>query len=345
MNFQIKLLYTVIIAVFCGLVYWWAPWENFMPKPQIPGGINELDILWQADDEIADAKEKIIEHPEEAMVIVTDRSGLPRVALVIEGLPDRVLTAELVDCLNKHNAKATFFAEGMNAAEESETIKLLKEGNFPIGNYTFVGATRLDKQPVAKVIAELCRAQKVLKAQSGSTPLLFMADRTVYTPEILKAVRACGLDAAVRANVYVDISQIKDQNDADKFALSVPHGSILSMKIGLTVEPPAKAPVPREQTRAVDKKPTVNDPQPTGGKADYGPSFAERFDLLLTAFDRKGVLFEDVSTFSRIKYIPAAMVPVVEGTKPGAQANGAPAAGQSAPQPPAMPAPAAANGF
>lgn len=330
MNFQIKMLYTVIISVVCGLIYWWAPWEDFAQKADIPGAINELDMFWQADDEIAAAREKIIEHPEPALVIVANRNELPQVALVVEGLPDRVMTEQIVDCLTKHKANAVFFAEGMNAAEEDETIKLITEGGFPLGNYTFVGTSRLDRQPITKIIGELCRTQKVIRAQTGTAPKLFMANRTVYTPDVLKAVNACGLEAAVRANVYIDMATINSQADADNFALSVPNGSILSMKLGLTVEPPAKAAVPREQRPAIDKKPTIKDSTVQKAAGSSGPNFAERLEYILTAFDKKGVVFANVNYFSKIKYIPVAPMEVEEDAPKAVPENGVPAQGKPA---------------
>ena len=123
--------------------------------------ITDLSSLYEAQEEIAAAKEQLQKGAEPAEILTKDTGS--HVAIVIDGLPDRTTTARLLDVLKKHDASAVFFVEGQNAANQPETIQLIREAGQEIGNYTFVGIAAAQGLPQDRLLAEICRTQKVVE--------------------------------------------------------------------------------------------------------------------------------------------------------------------------------------
>ena len=80
------LIIAIAVAGFFG-------WQKFHQEILVTDGnsrnIDDLSNLWNADKEVAAAKEKLAKSPEEALVITTKIDNKPEVAIVFDGLPDR----------------------------------------------------------------------------------------------------------------------------------------------------------------------------------------------------------------------------------------------------------------
>jgi len=263
-----------------------------------------LSSSYQATEEIAAAK-TARESPDikPAEVVTTLPVDLPVAAIVFDGLPERPLAARLIDVLAKHNAPAVFFAEGTNAADQPETIKLIHDAGQELGNYTFVGVTGLDKQPVEEQLIQICRAQKALSMFSGSLPQFFRAPRIQYQDEILKSVKAAGIPYAVKENAWVPLEVIHQPEDAAAYAESIPGGSILAIVISHFVEPKAVDPAKEESIPAVDMKPTITDDISVGSEPEA--DVADKVDWLLYALEGRGFQIAPLIQFRKIHYIPA----------------------------------------
>lgn len=295
------LIIAIAVAGFFG-------WQKFHQEILVTDGnsrnIDDLSNLWNADKEVAAAKEKLAKSPEEALVITTKIDNKPEVAIVFDGLPDRILTAKLIDILQKYDSKAAFFAEGQNAGEDIETMKLIAESGQQVGNYTFVGVSHVEKLPVDSLLTELCTAQKVINLQMARTPTMFRAHHSEYTSDVLKAVNAAGIETAVKSNVTIDMNEINSLNDAIKVAAPIPFGSIIAIQIGHPVEIPVQESGKTDERPAIDKKPTVVDPKEKN--IQHTADTATRLEWLLLALGQRGIKAVDVASFRKIKYVPAA---------------------------------------
>ena len=172
-----------------------------------------------------------------------------------------------------------------------------------MGNYTYVGLAAMEKRPVEEQLRELCRTQKAVTMHDPLKPTLFRAPRTIYSDDLLKSVRAAGLEYAVKENVRFQPGNIHNQMEADSYAASIVNGSIIAIPVNHPVEQKADDRVVREEKPAVDMKPTIRD----DNSAALPPAadLATELDLLLTAFDAKGVQVVFVNQFRKIHYIPA----------------------------------------
>lgn len=121
----------LVILLICGCLVYLRD-HVLVENRDIPE-LTDVSAAYQADDEIAKAKQQMQAGIAPAEVITTLPAGGNCVAIVIDGLPDRPLAARLVDVLQKHRAEATFFVEGQNAADEPETIRLIRDAGFELG--------------------------------------------------------------------------------------------------------------------------------------------------------------------------------------------------------------------
>ena len=172
---KIAVIAGLVILVVCGCLVYLRD-HVLVENRDIPE-LTDISAAYQANEEIATAKSKLEEGIAPAEVITTLPAGGNCVAIVIDGLPDRPLAARMVDVLQKHHAEATFFVEGQNAADDVETIRLLRDAGFELGNYTFVGLAGFDNVSQDKQIQELCRTQKIVSVRSAFIPTLFRAPR------------------------------------------------------------------------------------------------------------------------------------------------------------------------
>ena len=295
--------------------------DNVLQSPHGARNITDLSASYTADEEIAAARKALAEGIAPAEVVTTLTDGRPVVAIVFDGLPERPLCARLVDALAAHDAVATFFIEGQNAAQQPETIKLLRESDQKIGNYTFVGMTEMEKAPQETQLRELCRTQKTVQMLAAETPALFRAPRTAFTDGLLSAVRAAGLDYAVKENVRFVPNTLHSEADAAAYAATIPNGSIIAIPVGRPVAIKRYTPGKTDERPAVDMKPTIKD---SAAVLEEKEDLADEVGRLLAALSARGVKVIFVDEFRKIRYIPAAVpLPGQVGLPPVAATGGA----------------------
>lgn len=303
----IALLGIVIIAGIADFLY-----QSLRDSAHPAADITDLNANYEVSEEMAKAREKLDKNPQASEVLTVDRSGRQQVALVFDGLPDRAMTARLLDVLQKYHAKAVFFVEGGNAADQPETIKLIQKAGQEIGNYTLFGVQQAEKLSQEDLLQQLCQTQKILKVMTGTEPSLFRAPRTKYTDSLLKSLDAAGIQYAVKSNVPFPRGTLHSQEDADAFAAELQPGSIIAIPSGVAVEMKTYEPGKTNERPAIDKRPTITDDAsaPARPKEDL----ADEVERLLAALQQRNMDMEFVDGFRHIHYIP-----VLPATEPQAE--------------------------
>ncbi len=105
-------------------------------------------------------------------VIVSNRGASKCVALTFDDGPHPKYTAEILDILKEHGAKATFFVIGQNAEKYPELVKREHNEGHEIGNHTF-SHPQLRQIPVSKFTDEISKTQLTIKNITGVEPKLF----------------------------------------------------------------------------------------------------------------------------------------------------------------------------
>lgn len=110
------------------------------------------------------------------------------IALTFDDGPHPVITPKLLDILEKHEAKATFFCLGKNIAENNSITKQTDKNGHLIGNHTFTHSKWFDLFSAKKMAAEIKATNKEIEHTIGKKPALFRPPYGVTNPSLKKAL-------------------------------------------------------------------------------------------------------------------------------------------------------------
>ena len=110
----------------------------------------------------------------------------PMVALTFDDGPGEH-TEELLDCLTKNNAKATFFMLGSNAAAFPDVVKELKDAGMELGNHTYdhLDLTTLDSESVT---SQIKRTNDAISGAAGVPATVMRPPGGAYNESVQAAV-------------------------------------------------------------------------------------------------------------------------------------------------------------
>lgn len=217
--------------------------------------ITDLENSYNADAEAAQALAQLKTSQEKATVITHSNSGQRHIALTFDGLTDRTSVQQILDLLKKYNAKATFFVDGMQTAEDPQTVINIKKEGQRVENYTLLGMVKMENLPVERVVKDFCRAQKIIKVTTDQGANLLKCNETKYTDQLLQVVKATGFNSVVKSDVFLNVKQINSLPTADNFVGNIKPGSIVSIKLKANPEPVVNEPGKTNLKPAIDKQP------------------------------------------------------------------------------------------
>ena len=257
----------------------------------------DLTTLYTADNEIDTAKNRLIEirnNKENPSEVIIGNDNPQQIAIIFEGLPDRITTSEIVDILKKHNVPATFFVEGQDAGDFPETIKLLD--GYDIGNTTYVGLTHLEKLSEEEQLKQIVRAQKILNTCFTAPVNYFHGITTKYSQQLLEVTKSANIPYAVKENYRYQFHLMK--NDNHNIDVSQLHG-IISFPIGKVVDTITYKPGDINERPEMDKKPTLKLEEKKSNRL----TTAEELDVFLTACKNAHKQIVPLSEMKTIKFI------------------------------------------
>ena len=263
--------------------------------------ITDLENTYNADAEIAQALEKMKTSQEKAAIITHSNSGQRHIALTFDGLTDRMIVQQILDLLKKYNVKATFFVDGLQAAEDPQTVLNIKKAGYRIESYTYSGITKMENLPTERLVKDFSRGQKIIKVTTDQEANLLKCNDTKYTNQLLQAAKACGFHSVVKNDVFLNVKQIKDAGEADQFVTNIKPGSIVSIKLKINDEP-----IINEQERtnlrpAIDKQPGLRElPKQAEIREN---DIVEGVEKFLIALKKANVTTTYVEEFSQSKIV------------------------------------------
>ena len=161
--------------------------------------------------------------------VETDRKVI---SLIFEGFTDSATMEAISDVLKSRGVSAVFFLAGITANENPQVLRKLTADGFAIGSYGMSGGKHLEELSPYENMRRFEMAQKEIEAACGKRPALIRCNGTEYTENVLRAVSAAGLDAAVEPTAYLNHKSFRSQEDAETYAMNVLRGSILTFKLG-----------------------------------------------------------------------------------------------------------------
>lgn len=111
------------------------------------------------------------------------------VMLTFDDGPDPEKTSQIIDLLEKYNAKGVFFFIGKKIDQHPEIAKLASEKGHSVGSHSYHHGNLFDVLPTSKVAEELRQTEKAIENATGKPCVLFRPPYGITNPNIAKALR------------------------------------------------------------------------------------------------------------------------------------------------------------
>lgn len=109
-------------------------------------------------------------------------AALASVAITIDDGPDPEVTPQVLDLLEEHDARATFFCIGERVAQHPILARAIVERRHEIGNHTYRHPMSFSLLGPRAMAEEIARAQEVIGAATGSVARFFRAPAGLRNP-------------------------------------------------------------------------------------------------------------------------------------------------------------------
>jgi len=100
---------------------------------------------------------------------------------------------DMMKTLQKHNAKAIFFVNGVHNKKYPYNIKMQHDAGFSIGNHTWNHINLKQQKNKDKIKKEIDDNTKLILKATGSSPKFFRAPFGVSTPYVKEITKADGM--------------------------------------------------------------------------------------------------------------------------------------------------------
>ena len=117
------------------------------------------------------------------------------VTLTFDDGPDEVMTPKVLDVLQKHDIKATFFVIGSKVEKFPHIAKRIVAEGHTIANHTYSHKATFPMSSYGAVLEEIQRCTQAIEKATGKLPGLFRPPFGVTNPILGKAVRSLGLQS------------------------------------------------------------------------------------------------------------------------------------------------------
>ena len=117
-------------------------------------------------------------------------------------------TAQLLDILDKHGAKATFFLIGSKVSSQANVVRSIHARGHQLGNHSW-SHPELPKLPVDQIAGEIDRTNDVIKQATGVTPAILRPPYGAVNGLVLEQLRLRGMSSILWS---VDTRDWADRN-------------------------------------------------------------------------------------------------------------------------------------
>lgn len=126
-------------------------------------------------------------------MLIHGNKNSKNIALTFDDGPEPGRTEELLQVLDKHNIKGTFFIIGKKAVSYKNIVRKIAEKGHFIGNHTFSHSLWFDFWSSNRMRQDIALANTTLTEITGQPVSLFRPPYGVTNPPLAKAVRKNGL--------------------------------------------------------------------------------------------------------------------------------------------------------
>ncbi len=151
---------------------------------------------------------------------LTHGSDPGQIALTYDDGPNDPHTQHLLDVLARYEAKATFFLIGRYVKQRPDIARAIHAGGHAIGNHTYTHPN-LVLVSAAKLKQELSDCRKALEDAIGAPAPLFRPPFGGRRPNVLRTVRAMGMEPVMWSVTAFDWSARSSEFIVDKVVKEV----------------------------------------------------------------------------------------------------------------------------
>ncbi|MEX1192664.1 MAG: polysaccharide deacetylase family protein [Brumimicrobium sp.] len=149
-----------------------------------------------------------------------------KVAITFDDGPSS-FTEKVLDILEKHRVKATFFCVGGRIEDNPEVFKSIIEKGHLVGNHTYSHSQRIGFSRTIIVKTEIDQTDHVIKSFTGSKPKFYRPPFGVTNPRIARAIKQTG-HTVIGWNIRSLDTFIHDENKIfNRIVRQVKPGSII----------------------------------------------------------------------------------------------------------------------
>ena len=150
-----------------------------------------------------------------------------RIALTFDDGPHPRITKEIISILREYGITATFFVIGQNADNYPETMKLLSETGYEIGNHTY-SHKNLKKMSEQEIKSEFDKCNEAL-SRFGVYPTLMRPPEGFFSEEVIRVSRGMDYDIILWSIDTLDWAHTPSNDIVRKVLENVKGGDIILM--------------------------------------------------------------------------------------------------------------------
>jgi len=165
------------------------------------------------------------------------------VAITIDDGPDPEVTPRVLDLLDEHNARATFFCIGERVERHPALARAIVARQHEIGNHTYRHLRRFSLLGPRGVAQEIARAQEAIGAATGEVARFFRAPAGLRNPFLEPALRRANLQLVSWTRRGFDTVNRSAGRVLDSLTRDLQGGDILLLHDGHAARTPNGAPV------------------------------------------------------------------------------------------------------
>lgn len=154
------------------------------------------------------------------------------VAITIDDGPDPEVTPQVLDILDRYQAKATFFCIGKCAVQHPELCRDIIRRGHTVENHSLSHPWFFALLDPWSIHREVHEAQRVLSEISGQTPRFFRATAGLRSPELEPVLAHCGMRLCSWSRRGFDTSESDTDKVLMKLTRDLQGGEILLLHDG-----------------------------------------------------------------------------------------------------------------
>ena len=217
-------------------------------------------ISYDSSKEYEDALKKYNEGCDSVPVIRDDES-LPekQIVLILQGADDNVLVERAIEQLENHGIKASFAVTAITAAEDDNTVKLIKQKGHELIDNGLTGEGALEQHSDEEIIYSLSASRKVFATLTDFAPNKLLLNDTYYTGNLRMAAKACGYSKIIEPTPgkYLNVKSFANKTKADEYIARIKTGSILVFKLNGIIDALELEPKVEWKKPAIDPQPSL----------------------------------------------------------------------------------------